>query len=100
LAWSSFIASLVWPLTYLFVVTVVVLRNLAPSGSSPFVVSLYTLFDYFEWPFPLLAVALGHVALARGVPDRRLALVGLALGYLAIVTLIGTVLALALSSRV
>ncbi|HEV2236892.1 MAG TPA: hypothetical protein VGR57_09565 [Ktedonobacterales bacterium] len=97
LAWGSFVASLVWPLTYLFVVAVVALRDLAPSGGSPFIVSLYTVFDYFEWPFPLLAVVLGHVALARGGPGRRAAVSGLVLGYLATVTLIGTVLAL--SSR-
>ena len=98
LAWGSFIASVVFPLTYLSVISQVVIRDLAPAGSNPFVVSLYTVFDYFEWPFPLLAVVLGHVALARGGPDRRLAVIGLVLGYLTIVIFAGIALALTITS--
>ena len=98
LAWASLILSLVFPLTYGYVVTVVLVSNLTPSGDNPFAASLYTIFDYFEWPFPLLAVILGHSAVARGGPGRHVALVGLVLGYLAILALLGTIIALAISS--
>ena len=100
LAWASLILSLVFPLTYGYVVTVVLLSNLTPRGDNPFAASLYTIFDYFEWPFPLLAVILGHVAVARGGPGRHVALVGLVLGYLSILALLGTIIALSISSAI
>jgi hypothetical protein len=98
LAWTSLILSLIFPLTYVFVVMVVLLRNLTPSGGNPFAASVYTIFDYFEWPFPLVAVILGHIAIARGGPGRNVALAGLILGYLSILALLGTIIALAISS--
>jgi hypothetical protein len=98
LAWASLLLALVFPLTYLLVVSVVLVRNLAPSGTNPFVASLYTVFDYFEWPFPILAVILGQIGLVRGGPSRIVALVGLVLGYLSILALVGTILALTISS--
>jgi hypothetical protein len=100
LAWASLILSLVFPLTYGYVVTVVLLRNLTPSGGNPFAASLYTIFDYFEWPFPILAVILGHSAVARGGPGRHVALVGLILGYLSLLALLGTIIALSISSAI
>lgn len=100
LAWASLVLSLVFPLTYGYVVTVVLLRNLTPRGDNPFAASLYTIFDYFEWPFPLLAVILGHIAVARGGHGRHVAFVGLILGYLSLLALLGTIIALAISSTI
>jgi hypothetical protein len=100
LAWARLLLALVFPLTYLLVVGWVLVRNLVPSGTNPFVGSLYTVFDYVEWPFPILAVILGQIGLARGGPSRPMAVVGLVLGYLSILALVGTFLALAVSSAV
>ena|SRR5579863_4238257 len=99
-AWASFLLSLVFPLTYGFVVVYATLANRVPSGANPFVAALYTVFDYIEWPLPLLAVMFGHIALARGSRASPLALIGLALGYLSILGLLGLVLALAISGAV
>jgi hypothetical protein len=95
---TSLALALVFPLTYAYVVTVVLVRNLTPSGGNPFAASLYTIFDYFEWPLPILAVIVGHVALARGGRGRGAAIAALVLGYLSILALLGTVIALALSN--
>jgi hypothetical protein len=48
---------------------------------------------------PGVTYGLGHLALLRGGPDRRLAVIGLVLGYLAILTLVGTVIGLTLAIR-
>lgn len=100
LAWASLIFSLVFPVTYVFLTIVALVSNVTPSGGNPFVAGLYTIFDYFEWPFPILAVILGHIAVARGGPGRSVALVGLILGYLSILALLGTVIALTISSAI
>ncbi|HEX6819731.1 MAG TPA: hypothetical protein VF120_15245 [Ktedonobacterales bacterium] len=99
LAWAAFVASLVFPVTYMVVALWALLTNVVPSGSSPFVAALYTVFDYFEWPLPLLAVILGHIVLARGTRARTLPLIALALGYLSILALLGTIIALAIAGR-
>ncbi len=98
LGWVSLALALVFPLTYVFVVGVVLARNLTPAGGNPLAASLYTIFDYFEWPLPLLAVIAGHIALARGGSGRKPAMAGLVLGYASIVTLLGTITTLAVSS--
>jgi hypothetical protein len=36
LAWAGLVLALVFPLTYAYVVTVVLVRNLTPSGDNPF----------------------------------------------------------------
>jgi hypothetical protein len=100
LAWASLVLSLIFPLTYVFITIAVLVSNVIPSGSNPFVAGLYTIFDYFEWPFPILAVILGHIAAARGGPGRNVALVGLILGYLSILALLGTIIALTISSAI
>jgi hypothetical protein len=88
----SFVLSLVFPLTYSFLVVVSFIGHLS-QGSNPFVVSLYTIFDYFEWPLPIVAVVLGHIALARGGNNRGIAWAGPILGYVSFLTLIGVVIA-------
>ncbi len=98
LAWASLISSLVFPVTYVFLTIAFLVSNVIPSGSNPFVAGLYTIFDYFEWPFPLVAVIAGHIAVARGGPGRNVALAGLLLGYLSILALLGTIIALTISS--
>ena len=63
-----------------------------------------TVFDYVEWPFPLLAVILGHIALARRAHEasrgHTIAVIALVLGYVSILAMLGIVLALAITGWV
>lgn len=97
LAWASVLCGLVYPVTVGVVLIGVLTRP--GSGGNPVLAAFATVYLYFEWPFVVLALSFGRGARVRANPGRRLALVGLALGYLSAAVILGAALAVFVAAR-
>lgn len=93
-ALASVLCGLIYPITVLVAFVGRLARTSGHLGTSgnPLLAAISTVFLYFEWPAAVLALTFGHAARARANPGRRLAMVGLALGYLSAAMILGAAL--------
>lgn len=100
LAVVSFVLALLYPVALIVNDVVIIVRYVSGPFPFPAAALTYTVLGYLAIPVLVVAIVLGHIALASARMWRRLARVGLIAGYVSVAGLVTIALTLSVMASI